>query len=202
MSKEKLIRKDKNIIVRPYIKSDYLAWKTANLSLKDKKQNAWDLSVKKKESELTKTQFNKILITQAKNRKDDYFYDFGIFLKDGSLVGWVSLMDVSRQVFQNAYLGYRIFNNHWGKGYGKPGVKLAIQIAFEDLNLHRLEAGIHAQNKRSIALAKSVKMKKEGFSHRRLFLDGKWQDMVLYVIRSEDLGIVWKPMKTKVVLRR
>lgn len=189
---KKLFREGKKVIVRPYTKSDYLAWKHANLSTHEKPKNAWDISVKKKEFELTISAFNKILTSQHKNRKNDYFYDFGIFLKDGTLVGGVSLMDISRQVFQNAYLGYRIYNNHWGKGYGKEAVRLTIEIAFKELNLHRLEAGISPKNKRSIALAKSAGLKKEGLSRKRLFLDGKWQDMLLFVALSEDFGVRWK----------
>lgn len=109
---------------------------------------------------------------------------------------------VSRQIFQNAYLGYRIFYNHWGKGYGTEAVRLAIDIAFRNLNLHRLEAAIEPTNKRSIALAKAVGMERESFSKRRLYFRGKWTDFILYVIRSEDLGIEWKPRKEPLLMRR
>src|SRR5437868_9746796 len=136
----KLARTGKKVIVRPYKKSDYQAWKTAYFSILPKQKNPWDITAQRDESKLKRSDFNKILESQKKNRNDDYFFDFGIFLKDGTLIGGVSIMDISRQVFQNAYLGYRIFNNHWGKGYGKEGVRLGIDIAFKDLKLHRLEA--------------------------------------------------------------
>lgn len=116
-------------------------------------------------------------------------------------MGGISLMDISRQAFQNANLGYWIFNNHWGKGYGKEAVRLAIDIAFRDLKLHRLEAGIEPKNRRSMALAKAVGMKREGCSWKRLFLRGQWQDMVLFVARSEDFGIECKPENQKWVAR-
>lgn len=105
----------KKVIIRPYQLSDHHAWKTAYLTIKDKKRNGWDISPKN-ESELTLSEFKKLLSCQKKDRDDDSFYRFGIFLKDGALVGEVSLMDISRQVFQNAYLGYRVFNNYWGMG--------------------------------------------------------------------------------------
>ena len=158
----KLQRKSKILEVRPYQLSDYEAWKNAHMHMIPEKQNQWD--VQKKDSDFSKKVFKTILKTQKQNREKDYFYDFGVFLKDGTLVGGISLMDISRQIFQNAYLGYRIYNNHWGKGYGTEAVRLCIQIAFKDLNLHRLEAGIEPNNRRSIALAKSVGMKKESFS--------------------------------------
>ena len=193
----KLDRKGKKVNVRPYKRTDYQAWRRAYLAIFPKQKNKWDISAPRDQSKLTKDDFNKILNSQKKNRDDDYFFDFGIFLKDGTLVGGVSIMDISRQVFQNAYLGYRIYNNHWGKGYGKEGVKLAIDIAFKDLKLHRLEAGIEPTNGRSISLAKRIGLKREGYSKRRLFLRGKWLDMVLFVARSEDFGVQWKPGEDK-----
>ncbi len=197
----KLVRKGKKLIVRPYERNDYQAWKNAYIAILPKPKNKWDITAKRDPSKLTKNDFEKILRSQKKNRDDDYFFDFGIFLKDGSLVGGVSIMDISRQVFQNAYLGYRIYNNHWGKGYGKEGVRLAIDIAFRDLKLHRLEAGIEPRNFRSIALAKRIGLKREGYSKRRLFLRGKWLDVVLFVARSEDFGVQWKPSKQKKMVR-
>jgi ribosomal-protein-alanine N-acetyltransferase len=196
-----LERKGKKVIVRPYKSSDYLAWKNAYLSILPKPKNKWDITAPRQETDLTKKHFRIILQSQKKNRDSDYFFDFGIFLKDGTLVGGVSIMDISRQVFQNAYLGYRINNNYWGKGYGKEGVRLGIEMAFKELKLHRLEAGIEPTNKRSIALAKAIGLKREGYSKKRLFLRNQWLDMALYVVRSEDFGIPWKPQKTKKMVR-
>jgi len=197
----KLERLGKRVIVRPYKKSDYQAWKMAYLSILLKQKNPWDITAQRDESKLKRSDFERIIASQKKNRSDDYFFDFGIFLKDGTLIGGVSIMDISRQVFQNAYLGYRIFNNHWGKGYGKEGVRLGIDIAFRDLKLHRLEAGIDPKNRRSIALAKAIGMEREGYSKKRLYLRGQWLDMVLFVARSEDFGIEWKPQKQKKMAR-
>ena len=184
----KLERIGKQVIVRPYKKSDYQAWKTAYLSILPKQKNAWDITAQRDESKLKRSDFEKILASQKMNRNDDYFFDFGIFLKDGTLIGGVSIMDISRQVFQNAYLGYRIFNNYWGKGYGKEGVRLGIDIAFKDLKLHRIEAGIEPNNRRSLNLAKSLKMRREGVKKRALFLRNKWVDLVMYTLTSEDVG--------------
>lgn len=191
----KLERIGKRVVVRPLKKSDYKAWKQAHLSQLPKAMNAWDSAAPADDRALQRKHFDQLLAKQKKQRQQDYFYEFGVFLKDGTLVGIASLMDISRLAFQNAYLGYRIFNNQWGKGYGKEAVQLVIDIAFRDLGLHRLEAGIQPKNRRSIALAKAVGLKREGFSPKRLFLRNQWLDMALYVARSEDFGITWKPKR-------
>lgn len=78
----KLERIGKQVVVRPYKKTDYLAWKNAYTSILPKQMNIWDIATQRDEAKLKRSDFNKILTSQKKNRKDDYFFDFGIFLKD------------------------------------------------------------------------------------------------------------------------
>ena len=115
-------------------------------------QNTWDLGPRTSKT-LTMTDFKKILRTQSEKRKLDSFYDLGVFDKSGHLVGGVSLMEVARGISQTCFLGYRIFNGYWGRGYAKEAVKAIIEIGFEDLKLHRIEAGIEPNNRRSLKLA-------------------------------------------------
>ncbi len=140
-------------------------------------------------SELTKSNFNKIVNARNKLRESDSFYDLAIFNKKGIFVGNVAVMEVSRGISQTAFLGYKIFNNHWRQGYGKESVQAIIDIGFKDIKLHRLEAGIEPTNIRSIKLAKSLGMRREGIKKRSLFLRNEWVDLVMYSLTTEDLGI-------------
>lgn len=177
----------KRLIIRPYQLSDYQEWKDTYLNL-PAPVNQWCSKAKSKE-QLTKKHFKEILSSQKKNRNEDRYYDFTVFdKKTGSIIGHTSLMDISRAVFQNAFLGYTVHSPYWRKGYGKEMVEATILIAFKTLKLHRLEAGIDPANKRSIALAKSLGMRREGVSKKRLYLGGKWCDMVIYALTAEDRG--------------
>ena len=181
-------KKTKRLILRPYRESDYEVWKETFSNL-PKPKNRWDKGPRDKK-DLTKAKFKKVLSTQKKNRDSDVFYDFIAFdKKTGEIVGFASLMDISRAVFQNAYLGYGVLSTKWGKGYGKEMVKATMEIAFKTLKIHRVEAGIEPANKRSIALAKSLKMRREGLSKRRLFLNNEWLDMIIYAMTSEEMGV-------------
>lgn len=181
-----LIRKTRRLVIRPLQAKDYKAWKEANLQM-SKPQNTWDFGPRLPET-LNRSDYNNILRTQAKNRKQDYIYDLAVFDKKGRLIGGVSLMEVSRSISQTCFLGYRIFNSHWGQGYAKEAVKAIIDIGFKDLKLHRIEAGIEPNNRRSLNLAKSLKMRREGVKKRALFLRNKWVDLVMYTLTSEDVG--------------
>jgi ribosomal-protein-alanine N-acetyltransferase len=65
-------------------------------------------------------------------------------------------------------------------------------IAFKDLGLHRLQAGIEPHNKRSLKVAKALGFRREGLSKKIIFLRGDWQDLVQFAITCEDVGIKWK----------
>ena len=161
-----------------------------------KKLNHWDWAPLEYDKKKWKQKFQDNLKRRKKWIKDDKTYQFAIFRKsDGAYIGIVSLMDISRELFQNAYLGYHIFNMFWGQGYAFEAAQAVIKYGFKTLNLHRIEAGIEPKNKRSIALAKRLNMNYEGLSKRRLLLGGKWIDLKLFVALSEDYGVKWKAKK-------
>lgn len=179
------------LLIRPYVLNDFQAWRQAYSQMLSP-LNEWDIGPKKPE-ELTLVDFKKVLKSQKEKRLADSFYDLAVFHRTtGEIIGTVALMDVSRAVFQNAYLGYRVFNPHWKQGYGKEMVQAALKLAFHDLKLHRVEAGIDPKNKRSIFLARSLGLRKEGLKKRALFLNGKWQDIVIYSVTCEDLGVKFR----------
>lgn len=135
-------------------------------------------------------------------RKEDKVITYIIFKKDGTVVGGASLMDIARGVFHNAYLGYSLSNKYWGQGYGKEAIRACILAGFKEHGLHRIEAGIAPNNRRSLALAKSLGMRKEGRKVRALFLDNRWQDIMVYALTCEDLGLKYRGEKPSFSNRR
>ncbi|HAG90974.1 MAG TPA: N-acetyltransferase [Bdellovibrionales bacterium] len=191
MPMKHLYRSTKNLIIRPLGLKDYESWRES-LSINLERQNPWDRK-KRESSELSKNSFKSVLSLQKSQRDRDEYYDLTVFeKKSGLVVGGVSAMNVVRSVSQTAFLGYSIHNIHWGKGYGKESVKAMIEIAFRDLKLHRLEAGVEPSNRRSIMLARSVGLRKEGLKKRAVLLRGEWRDLTIYSITCEDLKIPWK----------
>lgn len=184
------MKKTKRLILRPLFLEDYENWRQAHSMLRPP-QNAWDEGPWKG-SELTKAKY-KTHLRKIKSQIKAGTYDYAIFRKDdGLLIGRVTLMDISRGIFQNAYLGYQIFNKYWGEGYASEACRAVLEIAFEDLKLHRVEAGIAPDNKSSIRVAKAIGLRKEGLSLKRLFNRGKWVDMLIFAATCEDFGRKYK----------
>jgi ribosomal-protein-alanine N-acetyltransferase len=193
-ARRKLHRLTRRLEIRAFRPGDYKNWREAALAIEPRKKNRWDM--KPAPAALTRAKFRQLLKRQARDRKLDRFYDFGVFRRDsGELIGKVAIMAVDRGLAQAAYLGYRIWNTSWGNGFGSEASRAAIDIAFRDLGIHGLEAGIEPGNERSVRLARGLGMKKEGLKLRAVYLRGKWRGLLAYVAFSEDFGIRTPPPK-------
>jgi len=106
---------------------------------------------------------------------------------DGELLGCMNLNEIVRGAFQNAFLGYWIGAAHVRQGYAGEALALAVDYAFNELDLHRLEANIQPANEASIALVRSGGFRLEGFSPRYLKIDGAWRDHERWAITREDV---------------
>ena len=104
----------------------------------------------------------------------------------GELVGVANLSEIVLGNFRNAYLGYYGGTRHAGLGLMTEALALCLDTAFRKLRLHRVEANIQPGNDRSIALARRLGMRCEGFSPRYLKIGGRWRDHERWAIRSEE----------------
>ncbi len=112
---------------------------------------------------------------------------FAICLADtGELVGYATINNIVRGAFRCGALGYGAFVH--GRGLVTEGVGLVVRYAFGPLGLHRLEVNIQPDNHRSIALAKRLGMRLEGFSPDFLLIDGAWRDHERWAITAEMAG--------------
>ncbi len=105
---------------------------------------------------------------------------------NGEIMGVININDIVSGAFQNGYLGYYAFKPFDGQGFMTEGLKLVMERAFADLNLHRLEANIQPDNTASKKFVQRLGFKKEGFSPRYLKLGGRWRDHERWAILKED----------------
>ncbi|WP_351236839.1 GNAT family protein [Streptomyces sp. NPDC002133] len=94
----------------------------------------------------------------------------------GAAAGMVNINSIIRGRYQGASLGYAAFVPSAGRGYMAEGLTVALQHAFNDLRLHRLEANIQPANKASLALVQRLGFRYEGLSPAYLYIDGAWRD--------------------------
>lgn len=115
----------------------------------------------------------------------DQSYIYGIFLKDtDELIGRIALTGIARGPFQNAYMGYYIDEQHNGKGYATTAVSLCLNKAFNEIGLHRVEAGVLPRNLASIQVLEKAGFRHEGLAKTYLKINGNWEDHAIFAITA------------------
>ncbi|MFM1651774.1 GNAT family N-acetyltransferase [Brevibacillus sp. B_LB10_24] len=75
---------------------------------------------------------------------------------------------------------------YWGRGYGTESLRLLLDYAFRELNLHRVSLRVFSFNQNAIKLYEKIGFKHEGRARQALFRDGTWHDIVhMGILQSE-----------------
>lgn len=76
---------------------------------------------------------------------------FAIETKDGTHIGNIAFHQMSAEQ-RKAHLGVAIGEkSYWSKGYGTDTMRTFLRFAFDELNLHRVDLTVDADNARAIA---------------------------------------------------
>ncbi|MFI7698253.1 GNAT family N-acetyltransferase [Nonomuraea sp. NPDC049480] len=106
----------------------------------------------------------------------------------GAIAGRANINNIIRGTHQTGTLGYCAFASTTGRGYMTEGLRLLVRYAFDELELHRLEANIQPANTPSLNLIKRVGFRREGYSPGFQFIDGAWRDHERWAITAEMAG--------------
>lgn len=123
-----------------------------------------------------------------KNMKQDEDYYFGIFENgENTLVGTINLFHILRGSSQSAVIGYFLDKKYNGKGFTTEATRLIVNYAFDELKLHRIEAGVQPHNIGSIRVLEKAGFHQEGIAQKNTKINGKWEDhQVLAIINPND----------------
>lgn len=99
-----------------------------------------------------------------------------VLAKEGTILGLVTISSVVRGAFQNAHLGYWIDHAAQGAGLMTAAVGAAVNIAKQDLGLHRLEAATLVHNTASQRVLEKNRFASYGVAPTDLRIAGQWQD--------------------------
>ena len=122
-----------------------------------------------------------------------------VFLRDGAAnagpIGDISLSHIIHGVMFSCFLGYKIDSEHAGKGYMTEALGRAVEFAFENLGLHRVEANIMPSNIRSQRVVERLGFSREGYSRSYLLINGVWEDHLRYT-RLNDAWTASSPSRS------
>jgi len=106
--------------------------------------------------------------------------------KSSKNVGMVSLLNIDYKN-QNTEVGIYISHDDQGKGYAKEAVSMILNFTFRELNMHKIYAFIHIDNKLSRKLFESIGFFHEYIDTEAVYSNGEFVDICKYSIFKKDI---------------
>jgi len=100
-------------------------------------------------------------------------------------LGWVHLSKIEQE-HGRAEIGILLAPEHRGKGIGREGMNLMLNIGFNQLRLHRIYLTTRAINQRAISLYQKIGFSIEGRLREHAFVDGQHHDTIIMGILSQE----------------
>jgi ribosomal-protein-alanine N-acetyltransferase len=98
----------------------------------------------------------------------------------GRVVGRITLYQIVRGPFQSCNLGYWVGATNNGRGLATAAVRGIIRLAFDELRLHRIQAGTLLHNIRSQRVLERNGFVRFGVAPAYLNIAGRRQDHAMY----------------------
>lgn len=99
---------------------------------------------------------------------------------DGALAGRLNLNGITRGAFQSTAMGYWVAEDRNGQGLATKAVAEAVDVAFGELGLHRVQAETLLHNAASQRVLRSNGFTPYGVAPDYLMIAGRWQDHILF----------------------
>ncbi|MDR6302054.1 GNAT family N-acetyltransferase [Mesonia maritima] len=113
-------------------------------------------------------------------------YVFSVFIASTrQFIGMITL-NLGSKKYNAAEVWFKFSPQFWNKGFASESLGRIIQFGFDELNLHRIEAGCAIENFGSIRVLEKAGMKREGHRRKALPLKTGWSDNFEYAILESD----------------
>lgn len=110
---------------------------------------------------------------------------FGIDTMDGEPVGAISYHSRSKKNGTFSF-GISIDRVHWGNGYAVDAIRILLRYGFQERRYQKCNSACLASNTASIRLHQKLGFLEEGRRRRQFFLDGEYQDEILFGLTREE----------------
>jgi ribosomal-protein-alanine N-acetyltransferase len=112
-------------------------------------------------------------------------YGFCITFNKQEPIGLIGFSNRSAK-FKSVELWFKLSPKYWGQGYITEAASKILAYGFNELSLHRIEAGVATDNIASIKVLEKIGMQREGIRRKVLPIRGEWKDNFHYAILEED----------------
>lgn len=111
-----------------------------------------------------------------------------VILFDGEIVGQLNLSNILHGSVSSGTIGYWVSQDVAGRGIMTSAVAQAIDYAFWNLGLHRIEIDIRPENLPSLRVVEKLGLRHEGTKRNFIHIDGAWRDHHVFAITKEEVS--------------
>ena len=120
-------------------------------------------------------------------KNDEYLFAIEAHVEDA----WVHIGNVGLHAIDwkngSTIFGIAIGEKaYWNKGYGTDATRAMLRFAFAELNLHRVELEVFANNARAMRAYEKAGFKREGTRRQANFHDGQYRDAHIMAVLQEE----------------
>ena len=106
-------------------------------------------------------------------------------LEDGLLVGDATIF-LRSLTHRQVEVGYVFHPDSGGHGYATEAARALVDLAFKDLNAHRVFARTDARNTRSAAVLTRLGMRQEAHFREAEIFKGAWGDELVFAVLADE----------------
>jgi ribosomal-protein-alanine N-acetyltransferase len=125
------------------------------------------------------------------NYPDPKFYIWGIQVKQGPLIGTISIHSI-HDGFERGEVGYALAKPYWNQGYATEALQGIVDYAFGTIAFNRLEAHHSIYNPASGAVLIKAGFQHEGVLRQFYRSNDGFQDSSIYAILKKDWSLAQK----------
>ncbi len=102
-------------------------------------------------------------------------------------IGNIAFNNIVRGAFQSCHLGYQLDEREVNQGFMTEALRRAIAFAFDEMQLHRIEANVMPRNLRSRRVLEKLGFMEEGLARQYLKINRVWEDHIHYVMLNDNV---------------
>ena len=109
-----------------------------------------------------------------------------IATRSGALIGSFGISQINT-IHNFGNLAYWIAAGHCNRGVASQAAKLALEFAFQEMGLTRVEIVVRTNNAASQRVAQKIGAHLEGIARKRIFFQSSAEDALMYSVVATDL---------------
>jgi ribosomal-protein-alanine N-acetyltransferase len=109
-----------------------------------------------------------------------------VILDGDAIAGTINLFNIHREALQSGTIGYWVDHARNGRGLATAAVGEMLEYAFDELDLHRVEAATLVDNTTSQRVLEKNGFERIGLARQFLRIDAEWQDFFLFQRLADD----------------